>query len=150
MLAKQGKLDRDIKRLETQLSEFQHKETEERRKLIDLEKTFREAQNKLRNLEQELSAINIDLTREQTPFEELKEQLPRNCRKISRKNKIGKAYGTRFGPNTKSGIFAKLKQSQAPFGAHRGIDENVISNTIPRPNDLNFVRPNGRSAKSFG
>ena len=46
---------------------------------------------------------------------------------LARKNKIGKAYGTRFGPNTKSGIFAKLKQSQAPFGAHRGIDENVIS-----------------------
>lgn len=128
LLAKQEKLDRDIKRLEAQLSEFQHKETEERRKLIDLEKTFREAQNKLRNLEQELSAINIDLTREQTRFEELERtiaaELPEDLAQKIRSEKLAEQDLAQM---QNPEFLQNLNRAKHHLELIGGIDENVIS-----------------------
>ena len=140
LLAKQEKLDRDIKRLETQLSEFQHKETEERRRLIELEKTFREAQNKLRALEQNLSAINIDLTREQTRLEELErtmnEELPDELMQKIKTEKLteqdsAQAQNPEFLP-----ILSKAKHQLELIG---GIDETVVAEHTSTAERFDFL-----------
>ena len=128
LIQKREKLDRDIERLEKELSRFQHAETEERKKLIELEKTFRNVQDQLRGLEQELSAINIELVKFQTRMEELErmmaEELPADLVKTIQTKTLSPEEKSRAADPRLTEEISKARHQMEMIG---GIDEGVIA-----------------------